>query len=309
MKDCHIQVDSSIYRYMLHIPVYNEFRPINNWLVPKKHYESNEMTNYMTKTEKIIFIAGAIFGFILVYFADRILYVFLSSGPGLAVASAVLRVFGHIVLAVSFAFATSRYIRQARKDGLNKRKIVIITAWLLWPAIMVALNYANYSALRDFYLYLETTFSNTDRDFTNKIKATLPGEKKSRMTYVQAQSIYRHEGRITEYQSPAGTPISYVPDKEDLEVRRSLAFMQAHNDSLKPVMILSSVAYLLSFLGMLCFGFRSEGPTSGSSPTRAKSTRVSPARWSLCLSLLLFAGKGALCEINNYIDSIDVVYK
>ena len=229
----------------------------------------NDETNNMTKTEKAIFISGGILGFILAYFADRILYAFLPIGPGIAVAGAIARVLGHIVLAVSFAFATSRYIRRARLAGLTKRKVTIVSVLMLLPVIMIALNYMTYSAFKDFYQYMETTFSNTDREFTNKIDATLPGEKKSRMTYVQAQSIYRHEGRITDYQSPEGAPIPYVPDKDDMEVRRSLAFMQAHNESLKPVMIASSTAYFLSFLGMLYFGFRSEGPTSGSSPTRA----------------------------------------
>ncbi len=223
----------------------------------------------MTKTEKTIFIAGGILGFILVYFADRILYAIFPSGPGLAVAGAILRVLGHIILAVSFAFAISRHIRRARLAGLTKRKVIIVSVSLLLPVIMIVLNYMTYSAFKDFYQYMETTFSNTDREFTNKINTTLPGEKKSRMTYVQAQSIYRHEGRITDYQSPDGSPIPYVPDKEDLEVRRSLAFMQAHNESLRPVMIASSAAYFLSLLGMLYFGFRSEVPTSGSSPTRA----------------------------------------
>jgi hypothetical protein len=223
----------------------------------------------MTKTEKTIFIAGGILGFILVYFADRILNAFLPSGPSLVVTGAILRVFGHIILAVSFAFAISRYIRRARLAGLTKRKVTIVSVLLLLPAIMIVLNYMTYSAFKDFYQYMDTTFSNSDREFTNKINATLPGEKKSRMTYVQAQSIYRNEGRITAYQSPEGTPIPYVPDKEDLEVRRSLAFIQAHNDSLKPVMIASSASYFLSLLGILYFGFRSEGPTSGSSPTRA----------------------------------------
>ncbi len=230
---------------------------------------SNGKSFYMTKREKFILIAGALLGFVLVNFSGKILYAFMACRPSLAYVDSALRVLGHLVLAVSFAFATSRYIQHARISGLTKKKIVIIAASLILPAIMIALNYATYSSLKGFYQYMDTTLSKSDEDLAKKINATQSREKKSKMTYVHAQSVYRDKGEIIEYQSPTGTAILYVPDKEDMEVRCSMAYLQTHSRSLNYVIISSSIAYLLSFLGMLYFGFRSEGPTSGSSPTRA----------------------------------------
>jgi hypothetical protein len=229
----------------------------------------NEKSIYMTKSEKVKFIAGGVSGFVLVNFSGKILYAFMNCKPGLAHVDSGLRILGHIFLAVSFAFAISRYISHARIAGLTKRKIAIITSLLILPVILLALNYATYSSTKGFYQYMDATLSKSDGDLVNKIDVTPPGEKKSRMTYVHAQSVYRDKGDIIEYQSPTGTSILYAPDKEDMEVRCSIAYLQTHSRSLNYVMISSSIAYLLSFLGMLYFGFRSEGPTSGSSPTRA----------------------------------------
>jgi hypothetical protein len=209
----------------------------------------------MTKTQRNAFISSAVLGFVLAYFSDKILYIFIPSGSSLALTSAVLRVLGHIILAASFAFSISIYIRHARIGSLTKRKIIIIALWLLWPVVMIAFNYAVYSSYKEFYQYMDKTFSDSDRNFTSKMNTELPGEKKSRMTYIHAQSIYRHQGKITEYQSLTGTAISYIPSEEDIEVRRSITFMQAHNNSLGYVMMSSSIAYLLSFLGMIYFGF------------------------------------------------------
>jgi hypothetical protein len=218
---------------------------------------TNENPSNLTRTQKMAVLAGAISGFIFVYFSDWILYFFIPIGPALALISAVFRVLGHVILAVSFTFAISMYIKHARSTGLTKKKVIIITVWLLWPAVMITLNYKTYSSFKEAYQDMETTFSDTDRALAHKMNTTPPGEKKSIMTYLHAQSIYRHEGRITEYESPAGEAISYVPDKEDREVSRSVTFMRAHNNSLNADVISSCIVYLMSFLGMIYLGLAS----------------------------------------------------
>jgi hypothetical protein len=216
---------------------------------------SNEKTNNMTKTQKYSFIAVAILGFVLAEASDRILNLFIPIGPDLAFTSAILRVLGNIILACSFAFAISSYIRHARTVGLTRKKVIIIGLCLLWPAIMIVLNVKTYSAWRDFYQYVDTTSVEMDTKLVSKMNSELTGQKKSKLSYLHAQHIYHYEGRITEYQSPEGRALSYIPNAEDEEPRRLVTFSQAHNKSNRITMATSTVLYLISFLGIIYFGF------------------------------------------------------
>jgi hypothetical protein len=213
-----------------------------------------DLTDNFTQKQKIAFLVVAILGFVLAEASDGILRLFIPIGPDLARASAICRILGNIILTVGLTFAISMYIRHARFSGLTRNKIIFIVLCLLLPVIMIVLNYKTYSAYRDFYQYIDTTSAEIESGLVNKMNNELPGQKKSRMSYLHAQGVYRYEGRIIEYQSPEGDGVFYTPNVEDQKARQLITFGQAHNESNKTVMILSSVLYLLSFLGICYFG-------------------------------------------------------
>jgi small-conductance mechanosensitive channel len=216
---------------------------------------NSETTKQFSKTQKTGFFIMAASGFILAELSDRILHLFMPIGPDLARSSAILSVLGHLILIVAFTFTISAYIRHARTHNLANKKIIVMVLCLLWPAMMIVLNFKVYSSWRDFYQYVDTTSAEMDQKVVSKMNSEMTGQKKSRLSYLHAQHIYHFEGRITGYQSPEGNALSYTPNAEDEEARRLVTFSQAHNKSNKIVMTMSSILYLLSFLGIIYFGF------------------------------------------------------
>jgi hypothetical protein len=205
--------------------------------------------------QQMAFFLVLILGFILAEASDRILSVFIPTGPDLAHASAIFRVLGNFVLIVGFTGAISIYIRHVRDIGFTKIRVIVITLCLLWPAIMVVTSFKTYFAWKDFYQYVNTTSAASDGELVNKMNKALTGKKKSRISYLHAQYIYQHEGKITEYQSPEGATVSYTPNSEDEEARGLITYGKAHNSSNKIVAIISSTFYLVSLLSICYFGF------------------------------------------------------
>ena len=216
---------------------------------------NTEMAKQFSQTQKTIFFIMAAAGFILAELSDRILHFFMPIGSALAHSSAILSVLGHLILIAAFTVTISAYIRHARTHNLTKKKIIVIVLCLLWPAIMIVLNFKVYSSWRNFYQYVDTTSAEMDQKVVSKMNSEPTGQKKSRLSYLHAQHVYHFEGRITEYESPEGKALSYAPNAEDDEARRLVTFSQTHNRSNKIVMTVSSVLYLLSFLGIIYFGF------------------------------------------------------
>lgn len=196
---------------------------------------------------------------IIVFFltekSDWVLHFFMPIGPSLARGMTICRILGHIIISVAFVLATTHYIKNARKSDLVKKKFAGIVVLMLWPAIMMILSFSTYSAWRNFYHYLDTTSAETESTLVAKMESLQPGQKKSVVSHLHAQHIYRYKGKITEYQSAEGFPVSYVPDEQDSEARRIITFHRAHNDSNRTVMIGTLILYGLSYLWVAYFGF------------------------------------------------------
>jgi len=208
-----------------------------------------------SRTQTIALSFLGIAGFILAEKSDWILHFFMPIGPELVRAMTICRILGHLIISLGLAFAATKYIKDAKKSDVTRRKIVYIAFLLLWPAVMMIFSFIYYSSWRNFYQYLDTTSSEAESTFVAKMNATQPGQKKSAMEHLHAQHIYQYEGKITEYQSSSGLSVSYVPVEQDTEARRVITTNRALDHSNKIVMKSTMLLYAFSYIWILFFGF------------------------------------------------------
>ena len=215
----------------------------------------NGDTKKHSRSQTIAISLLAMAGFILAEKSDWVLRFFMPIGPELVKGMTICRILGHLIISVGLALAATKAIKDARKGDLTRMKIAYIVFLLLWPAIMMAINFAYYSSWRNFYQYLDTTSTETESNFVAKINAMQPGQKKSTMEHLHAQYIYRYEGKITQYQSPSRLSASYIPDEQDTEARRLITTNRALDHSNKIVMVSSMILYGFSYIWIFFFGF------------------------------------------------------
>ncbi len=215
----------------------------------------NADTKRYSKTQTVAISLLGIAGFILAEKSDWVLNFFMPIGPELVRGMTICRILGHLIISVGLAFAATKSISDARKSDLTRTKIAFIVILLLLPGMMMTFNYKYYSSRRNFYQYLETTSTETENIFVAKIDAIKPGQKKSAMARLHAQYVYRYEGKITEYQSPSGLPVSYMPDDQDAEARRLITTNRALDHSNKIVMISTMILYGLTYIWIFFFGY------------------------------------------------------
>ena len=213
--------------------------------------DAKEYSRSQTTAISLVVVAG----FILAERSDWILRFFMPIGPELVRWMTICRILGHLIASVGLAFAAAKFISEARKSDLTRTKIAFIIFLLLLPGIMMAFNYAYYSSWRGFYQYLDTTSTETENTFVAKMNALKPSQKKSAMTRLHAQYIYRHEGKITEYQSPSGLPVSYIPDEQDAEAQRVITTNRDFDSSNRIVMISTMILYGLTYVWIFFLGY------------------------------------------------------
>jgi hypothetical protein len=181
-------------------------------------------------------------------------------GRDMAITWGILQILGNIIMAMCFTIAISLYVRRSCVGRFSRKKIILIILCMLYPLLMIGMNYKAYFAYKEFYHATETARAESQRQLINTMKKESSRQKKSRMTYLYAQGIYRYEGRITAYTSPLGKKVSYSPYKEDEEARRLISFDQAHKNSIKFITITNVISWSLALLGIYAFGFSKRLP-------------------------------------------------
>jgi ERCC4-related helicase len=119
------------------------------------------------------------------------------------------------------------------------------------------LNIWRNNAVQNFNQYLESTTAEIDKSTLSKLSQDLPPDKRSKLSFLHARSIFTHEGRIIEYPSTEGTPVTFTPTAEDQSNRNLILFQQTQAASEKMIATTNNLAWLIALLGAFGFGFTS----------------------------------------------------
>jgi hypothetical protein len=183
-------------------------------------------------------------------------------GDTVAITWGILRVAATIVITISAAFVLFKKLKHYCVSGLNGSRVFIISASVVLLAVFALYSYKSIVATNEFNNYMESTRAEGNKRTLQLINKELPLEKKvatkidiPKLTYLYAQDIYRHEGRIIEYQTSDGRMSIYTPIPEDQKMREILLFMRVYTNSTKAILIINSCFASIAIIGALVVGF------------------------------------------------------
>ncbi len=211
----------------------------------------------LSKKERIFVIATMILGVLVDNGSSKFLLYIMPIAPKTAVTWGILRVIGNVLIASVIAFIVFKMIRLFRQSGFTQKRILALIAWVVFISFIIVLNIWRNSAVQNFNQYLESTTAEIDKSTLSKLSQDLPPDKRSKLSFLHARSIFTHEGRIIEYPSPEGTPVTFTPTAEDQSNRNLTLFQQTQAASEKMIVTTNSLAWLIALLGAFGFGFTS----------------------------------------------------
>ncbi len=218
----------------------------------------------LKRSEKIFVAVTAILGIVLDFGSAKLLGFVMPIGKDLAIIWGILRVLGNLMFSSVLAFIFIKQIKLFRRTGFTLKKTLLIIADALLVVFLIGLNVWRYTAIRDFNQYLESWNTDISSRLINKMGQDLPPEKRSRLSFLNAQGIFVEEGRRIDYLSPNGRLIEYDPTPEDHANRNVRLFLQTQSSYEGLIATISSLSLFGALLGALLLGFmpRKEVPVT-----------------------------------------------
>lgn len=209
----------------------------------------------LTKSERIFVFAAVILGVALDGLSGKYIMYMMPIGKDMAITWGILRIIGNIMKAAVFAFIVLRMIKVFRQSDFTLKRVLLIVASVVLVLALVAFNIWRYTAVKDFNQYLVSANADINKSIISKMNQDLPPEKKSRLSYLHAQAVFREDGHLIEYLSPEGSAIPYSPSDEDQSARDIVLFQQTYSGLEKMIATTNSLLWLIALLGVFTIGF------------------------------------------------------
>lgn len=209
----------------------------------------------LTKTERIFVFVTVILGVLVDNVSSKLLHYIMPIAQETAVIGGILRIIGNILMALAIAFIVAKMIQVFRRSGFTQKRILALVACAACILLVIVFNIWRYKAVQNFSQYFESTNAEINRSTLNKLSQNLPLDKKSKLSFLHAKSVFTDEGRIIEYLSPEGKSVPFTPSPEDQSNRNVFLFLHTQSGFEKVIVTVNSLSWLIALFGAFIFGF------------------------------------------------------
>jgi len=205
--------------------------------------------------ERVIFGSVYLLGVILDFGSNRFIHNILPIGRDLAVTWGLLRISGNVLMSIAAGFLIFRLLIVQRQNVSAYKRNAAIAIFMVVAVFYIATTIWQYKVVMNTNEYFETNRADISKSILKKMNQNVSSEKKSKLSYLHATTVYTDEGRIIEFVSPDGKLVKFTPSAEDQSIRNLVLFQKTQSEFEKLIAIAISFSWLLSIASAFLMGF------------------------------------------------------